>query len=392
MMLAYNSTWIESLEISRAAKRWLESRIISKDQYQNIKTAHSSPLYTPNIFVRIGLAIFTAICISGFVGLFGLLFTSGGGVTGISLWFVVMGVGCAAVLEFLIQNRKLYCAGIDDALLYSSIGLLLTGILFLLYSDNSSLSPLIPAFIALPILLAATIRYADRLTALAAYGCFLWFFVYPMIDGAPLAQALLPFVLMIISLVVYVAAAKAGQQSEYENWSKPLEIIEVAGLVTLYLAGNYLIVRESTVNLLNMEIAEGGNIPYAVVFYLLTIGIPVAYVVLGLKKRDGNLIRVGLLAAAFSAFTFRYYFSLGHPEIVLTVAGILLITIAIAAIRYLKTAPKGFTSERLLTRKLENLDAEMLVVSQTLGSSPQQAEQGFKPGGGTFGGGGTTES
>jgi len=122
-MLAYNSKGIESLEVSQAAKRWLESRIISPEQYQNIKSAHAAPLYTPNIFVRIGLAIFTTICVGGFVALFGLMFTSGGD-SGISMWFITMGVCCAIGLELLIRNKNLYCAGIDDALLYTSIGLL----------------------------------------------------------------------------------------------------------------------------------------------------------------------------------------------------------------------------------------------------------------------------
>jgi uncharacterized membrane protein YgcG len=77
---------------------------------------------------------------------------------------------------------------------------------------------------------------------------------------------------------------------------------------------------------------------------------------------------------------------------VLTLAGIILIATAIFAIRYLKTAKNGFTHERLIAKKFENLDAEMLVVSQTLGATPQQQPaQDFKPGGGEFGGGGTTE-
>ncbi len=389
-VLAYNTTWLQALAISREAKRWLESKLISPEQYQALKAAHTTPLYTPNIFVRIGLAIFTAICVGGFVGLFSLMF-SAGGTNGISIWFMMMGIGCIVAMEFLIRERKLYCAGIDDALLYSSIGLLLGGIVFSLYSSNSNLSPLVPAIVAAPILAAATIRYADRLTALAAYACVLWIIGHPMLRGGPMAQALLPFTLMLISILTYLATTRFAEREEFSHWNKPLTMIEIASLVTFYLAGNYLIVRESTVNLLSMAIPEGGNIPFAFLFYALTVCIPVAYIIVGLKKRGSILIRVGLLAAAFSAFTFRYYFSLGYPEVVLTLAGIILIAIAVFAIRYLKTARNGFTHERLLAKKFESLDAEMLVVSQTLGATPQQPAQDFKGGGGEFGGGGTTE-
>lgn len=389
-MLAYHKPWLHALEISREAKRWLESKLISAEQYKAVKAAHTTPFYTPNVFVRIGLAIFTAICVSGFVGLFGLLFNSGGD-NGISFWFTVMGVGCILALEFLIRSRKLYSAGIDDALLYSSIMLLLGGIFFFLYARDSNISPLGPAIIALPILIAATVRYADRLTAVAAYASALWILCYPMSKGEPMAQALLPFAVMIFSLLFYLIMLRASRNESLSHWNKCFTILEAASLATLYLGGNYLIVRESTLSLLSLVISEGGNIPFAFVFYTLTVCIPVSYVLFGLKRKDSILIRVGLLAAAFSAFTFRYYFSLGHPEIVLTIAGLLLIGLAIMTIRYLNKANNGFTHERLLAKKFENLDAEMLVVSQSFGPSPQQPSQEFKGGDGKFGGGGASE-
>ena len=141
-----------------------------------------------------------------------------------------------------------------------------------------------------------------------------------------------------------------------------------------------------------MDIPEGGNIPFAFLFYALTVAIPIAYIALGLKKRDSILIRVGLIIAAFSAFTFKYYFSLGHPEWVLTIAGVVLFAIAALAIRYLKTERNGITHERLLVSQFESLNVESLVVSQTmLGATPQQPAQDFKGGGGGFGGGGATE-
>lgn len=389
-MLAYNSTWLHALETTREAKRWLESQLISAEQYQALKAAHTTPLYTPNFFVRIGLALFTTIGVNSFAGIFGLIFSFGGS-EGIGTWLVTMGLGCVVVLEFSIRKRHLYCAGIDDALLYSSTTLLFGGIILFLDSTDTNYSPLVYASIATPILIAATIRYADRLTALAAYACVLWIVSYPVLHSGSSSQALVPFVLMPASILAYVASIKLARRDAMSSWRKPLTCVEIASLVSFYLAGNYFIVRESTVNLLTMEIPEGGNIPFAPLFYLLTVGIPIAYVVLGLKKRDSVLIRVGLIAAAFSAFTFKYYFSLGYPEFVLTLAGLVLLAIAILAIRYLKTGRNGFTHQRLIASQFENLNVESLVVSQTLGTTPQQPAQEFKPGGGTFGGGGATE-
>ena len=391
-MLAYSSTWIKALEISREAKCWLASRLISGEQYQALKAAHTTPLYTPNIFVRIGLAIFTAIGVGATAG-FSSLILGPYGSTGISIWLGMVGIGCVVALEYRIREKSLYCAGIDDALLYSSIALLFGGIIILLYSVDSGHSSFIHAVIALPILVAATVRYADRLTAIAAYGCLLWIISYPMFEGGPLSQAMLPFVLMLVSGVAYVVSIRFIQRDELSNWRKPLMAVEIASLFSCYLASNYFVVREATENLLMMDIPEGGNIPYASLFYALTIGIPIAYVALGLKKRDSILLRVGLIVAALSALTFANYFSLGHPEWVLTIAGGALFAIAALAISYLKTERNGITHERLLVSQLESLNAESILVSQTLGTTPQEPVKDFKGGGGggDFGGGGASE-
>jgi len=390
-MLAYNSTWLNALAISREAKCWLASRMISAEQYQALKVAHTTPLYTPNIFVRIGLAFFTAIGVGAFAGLVGLMFGLSSS-EGISVWLVMVGIGCVVALEYRIREKNLYCAGIDDALLYSSIVSSLGGIIIFLYSVDSGHSPLIHAVIAIPILVAATVRYADRLTVVAAYACVLWIISYPMLEGGSLSQALLPFVLMLVSGVAYVVSTRFVQRDDVSSWRKPLTCVQIASLFSCYLASNYFIVREATENLLMMDIPEGGDIPFAVLFYALTIAIPIAYIALGLKKRDSILIRVGLITAAFSAFTFKYYFSLGHPEWVLTIAGVVLFAIAALAIRYLKTERNGITHERLLVSHFESLNVESILVSQTLGATtPQQSGQDFKGGGGNFGGGGATE-
>jgi len=97
-----------------------------------------------------------------------------------------------------------------------------------------------------------------------------------------------------------------------------------------------------------------------------------------------------MLVAGISGLTFSYYFSLGHPEFTSTLAGVFLLVVAAVAIRQLKTRPNGFTHDRLIAEQFESLNVENIIVSQTLGTTPHSPTEEFKPGGGDFGGGGSS--
>ena len=111
----------------------------------------------------------------------------------------------------------------------------------------------------------------------------------------------------------------------------------------------------------------------------------------GLKQKDKVLLWMGLLLVALSALTFKYYFSLGHPEISLTIAGIVMISIAYLSIRYLKTDKHHITfKEEIDEDNFLKLNAEALVMVQSF-TQPititNTSAEDF--GGGGFGGGGS---
>jgi hypothetical protein len=97
---------------------------------------------------------------------------------------------------------------------------------------------------------------------------------------------------------------------------------------------------------------------------------------------------VSLLVVAFSVFTFKYYFSLGHPEITLTAAGAILTGITLLIMNYLKTIRHGFTRENLLEEKWGSMNVQGILISQTMGGNT--IADTFKGEGGGFGGGGAT--
>ena len=102
------------------------------------------------------------------------------------------------------------------------------------------------------------------------------------------------------------------------------------------------------------------------------------------------MLRVSLVVLAFSVFTFKYYFSLGHPEITFTLAGTILLSITILLLNYLKIIRNGFTRENILAEKWANLNAEGFIISQTMGGNQVTVKEQFKGGGGSFGGGGAS--
>jgi hypothetical protein len=83
-----------------------------------------------------------------------------------SSWVVLMpcGVGTGLALEYFIAKHH-YRSGIDDALLYFTLMLLIVG-LSLLFNSSFEEQLLDHYVLAFPVLLAGSIRYADRLVAI----------------------------------------------------------------------------------------------------------------------------------------------------------------------------------------------------------------------------------
>ncbi|MBX2991105.1 MAG: hypothetical protein KF749_08055 [Bacteroidetes bacterium] len=387
-MIIHNMEWVRKLRVVREVKQWLSSGIISTAQYDAIKTAYTTPLYTPTLFIRIVLFVFTCIAL---LGVYGIIFLAVSPTkdSAFAFFFVVTGVLSFVAMETVVKQRKFYEAGIEEALLYAALGLTIGGVV-LLYTD-ATYAPrpgVVPWIIALPFLMFGAMRYADRLVTAAAYLCALAVLLVPLAEGGPVAKAVLPFVAMAAAALTYVLVQKYGKRKSLEPWKECLFVVELLALVAFYCGGNYFVVREGNEILMGAPIPEGKDIPLAFLFYALTILTPVVYVVRGLMIRDHLLLRTGLLAAVASVLTFRYYYAVVPPETALTIAGAALFVIAALSIRYLKTDRNGFTHRNILKEKLKDVNVEGLLISQTLGPAPQAVKK--ESGGGEFGGGGAT--
>lgn len=389
-MIIYNPQWLEWLHISREAKLWHTNSIISDEQYQSFQTRFKTPLYTPNLFIRITLFFFTWIALAGAYGMM-FIIVSSSSQTITSFFLIFTGMATFVAQEFLVRQRHLYQSGIDEAFLYVALFSTIGGVVGLyLESAGDAIHWTLPWLMGLPFLVWGAVRHADRLVTMAAYVCVLGIAVTLSIEIGALTKATLPFVTMIIAVLSYFLAQIYSRKKELQPWRECIFMVELLSLATFYCAGNYYVVREGNSVLMNVTLPDGEHIPMAFLFYAFTVVTPIAYVIRGLIIRDYLLLRTGLIAAVVSILTFRYYFHLIPLEVAITFAGAVLFLTALFTLRYLKNEPNGLIGKHLLKERPKGLDVEAFAISQMLGNASPESEKKFEGGDGRFGGGGAS--
>jgi hypothetical protein len=387
MKSAYNHEWVYNLALIKEAKRWSKHKFISTEQFSTIAEAYKTPFYHPNMIIRILLFMATLLAISGVTGLLALMIVDAG-VIAICIGCIVYGLVSLAVLEKLFIANNHFKSGVTEALLYHACGFIIGGIGGLSEFDNIQVS----LMACLVVFAFAGWRYLDLVCSVAAFISFAGILFYNLYEAGGILQQLIPFAFLFAFGFIYVGVKKLESLKSLKLWTYNLLVMESLSLILVYASGNYLVVRELSINLMELTLEPGQDIPFAFVFYILTVFIPIGYLYLGIKNRDLVLLRVSLVVLAFSAFTFKYYYSLGHTEITLLVAGALLGILAIALMRTLKTIKHGFTGENLMSHKWQLMNAEAILISQTMGGNQPNTSQLDAGGGGGSGGGGATSN
>jgi uncharacterized membrane protein YgcG len=387
MRSAYNETWLLNLEVIKETKRWLNAKFIEKVQFNVIAESHPSSFYHPNFIIRILIFIATLLGLSGVTGLFALMILDTNQVV-ISIGCLIYGIGSFVFVDqSIIKNSKHYKSGLTEALIYHACGFTIGGFAGLV--DFSTVPVLL---FSLGILSFAAYRYLDLLTTIAAFFSLAYLIFFQLYEFGDIFQQIIPFAFILVFVPIYLLSKRWKSKDHLAIWSNNLVIIESLSLLMIYLAGNYLVVRELSVNLMDSPLAEGEDIPFAFLFYGLTVLIPVAYLYVGINNKDIVILRTSLFVLAFSVFTFKFYYGFDHPEITLTISGIILLGITLFLFNYLKTIRNGFTREHLISEKWNSMNAEAFIISQTLGGNQVKVDDSFQGKGGEFGGGGSSGS
>lgn len=385
-MKAYNPQWSENDFIQKTAQKWLKQGFLSKEQSSGIEKSYFHDYYDPNIFLKIGLFVFTILAASVSVSLMSVFFISIYE-TNLNAAFVIQSLIIGGVffllLENLIKGRKLYHSGVDNALIYMALGAFCTAIYFLFENLNPPTWLFLMLF--LPLFIATTIRYAESVACTLTYFLILGIFVTIALESF-LGKTLLPFIVMIVSAGMYFAVKKSSTRKDYLYYETCLTILKMLSLITFYLGGNYLIVREGNALINNLSLSISPQVAFAPIFYFFTTVIPMAYISFGLRNRDRLMLILGLITLGFSIFTYKFYFSILPVEIALTVGGILLIALAGGLIHYLKTTKHGFTYQP--DDEFEGFNLEAMLMSQLVQSKIPQQGDTFRFSDGDSGGGG----
>ena len=394
---AYNPEWAFCTALRGRAARWHHQQLLSAAQLVTIEAAYPLDYYRPVWPLRVGLFLFACLGLS-MAGGFSFLITGSQSPLAAGVLYCA---ACFLFLEMVIRERQLYHCGADNALLYSGLGAA-AGLIFYIFSSfiwpvslaayhftlsNGYLAP--PLLLLLALLVAAVVRYADALVSAAAFLTTLLLVALAGLQST-LGQALLPFLMMAtaagtVGLYRTLARRLSGTMLA-DYYATCLLTLKVLALAVFYLGGNYLVVREGNAALHNL--ATSVQVPFAAVFYVLTAGIPLLYIELGLRRADRPTLLVGLLTLVFSLYTLRHYHSLMPPEIAAVVAGVVLLLLSGTLLRILRPARFGFTS--LPDDEPRYFNLENLIQAQTAHAPGAPTTGGFEFGGGHSGGAGAT--
>ncbi len=377
-MIAYKATDLDNREVREQADEALAKKIITKEEFDRIYAAYPYNLYTPNFFVRVGLFLLTVLAALCCLGLF--MLTSAGNDRSMGSMFIFFGFLSYGALELFIHVRGICRAGIDDALLWVAGSMIVTGINVL----SSHIQPLMESGMVLVLALWGFVRYADRLMAIVAFAAFLCLVFYRLGDG-PTGRAVLPFVIMAVSVAFYLLFRKLSAISRLRFYHPGLLILRVTALVSFYAAGNYYVVREANAFISH----QSGAIPLGFLWWTLTGLVPIGYIVRGIQKKDIVFLWTGLGLIAAAIFTVRYYYHILPAELAMIICGVILITGAWLLIRYLHEPKSGITSADIDDPSIpEGLPVEGMILAESFRPAAGPVDKGIHYGGGTTGGGG----
>ncbi|WP_158828121.1 hypothetical protein [Mucilaginibacter lacusdianchii] len=395
-MIIYNKTWLANLRIIHKAEQAHHEGLISQVELTHITESHPVGFYLPSVFVRGGLFILTVIVAILSCGLLSLLILDAHIIDGFG-WSLFLGIGCYVALEVMVKDKKYFHSGVDEALLYMA-GALISGSMISVI-DNLHAYAYHSGYIFCSLLIFLfciflTLRFADVITTIAAFASFFAILFFSWSNLGSIGEATLPFITMAAAGVLYWLSAKAQLRSDYANYHTCLDVVQILGLITLYVAGNYYVVQKVGNALHNFSYEQNTTVPFGFIFWIWTIAVPFVYIGFGIRKKNVILLRTGLLLIAAAVFTFRNYYHLLPIETMLTLAGVLVTGLAYWIHQYLKVPKHGFTQESLnKTDLMEHIKVESLIVAGTFSETPgAPADPAFKFGGGSAGGGGSSSS
>ncbi|MES2279696.1 MAG: hypothetical protein V4592_26925 [Bacteroidota bacterium] len=390
-MIIYNKEWLHNMRVVDLVKNDLRQGNIAPQEFNAIRAAHPFYFYVPRLVIRVGLFILTLIILSLASGLLSI-FGYSAHIIESPAYPIVLGATCYVALEHLVKNNRYYHSGVDNALLYYSACLFGGGFIWMIAKMHLTVAeaPICTAFICL-LCVYLTLRFADTLTSLAACISFFAFVYFTWAKTGAFGLATMSFVMMIAAGATFYLTNRLGKDIRNINYETAISYAKIISLITLYAAGNYFVVNRLNNMINNLDDSHTG-IPFGFIFWIWTMIVPLAYILLGIRKKSSMFLRLGMVLAAASMATFRNYYHLLPIEVMLTLAGMILLAASYTIIKYLKTPRNGITyAEPEERNDMDKLNIEGLIIGQATSHLPTAHNHPTERfGGGTGGGGGSS--
>jgi hypothetical protein len=385
----YNKQFVKNLQIQEGSETLHSEGLLNDEQLKTAQYEFPSHFYHANIFVKIGLFIFTTLVLVFIQGLFFLviadiLLHSKDHIWGSFQLFI------SVVMFFMIENavffqkRKFYRSGTDNALIYAACLSMICSLIMIFKLTNEGESIMAVSVVCCITGIAAR-RYGDIF--LSVVSCLLLNgLLFLILTKFSFGKAILPFATMFYWAIIGYFSRMLKQNDGYYYWHDAADMMETVALLGFYAGGNYWVVRECSANLNNQY--PSVQVPFAALFYLFMVIIPVVYFYAAHRFKERKFLIMSILCIIFSIITYRNYHSVAPMEIALTISGALLIGLSIFLIQKLKTPQYGFSDEPSVAK---NSLLETLITSQILKQDSSAPDNiGVQFGGGDTGGGGAS--
>lgn len=382
MMQAYKQKDLYNKMVQQQASEAFEMQSIDVDTYRKILESHAADLYTPNFFIRVASGLLTVIAVI-FSGLLLGLMANASGDEFIVPFVLFLCITCYIVLELLIKQKQYYNAGVDNVLMCCSIIFLVSSFFIEDYAGND----IAAATLATIFCLWLCIRFTDGFMAMLSFSALYVLVILFCSRAGVIGEAIAPFVLMFISAIVYAVAARLLKNENLLFYHFSCKAVRFLTLISFYISANYFIINEAGKAMFSSTTSMPQTL--GILYWILTVLIPIVYVVYGIRKRDLLFIRIGFVLLIATILTIHYYHQFLPPEIDMLIGGLSLIAISYALMKYLSIPKRGFTFENTNRNKKELMNVEALIIAQLFGKSNNK-QKGFEFGGGSSGGGGAT--
>ena len=398
-MITLYSTGEDRVQVVEESQRWEQAGLVAPAQAAAVRERYRPELVRVNLFIRILLALFTAVGVGALVGLSGVVLdVQEFGITVLFLFFAPL---CAWIADRqLIHGRRLYRCGAEEVLLILAVAFLALALGIPAHGWGSSAERL--GWLAAHgiVLVGATllaVRYGYALAALVAVGALatLPFHLADVQHWHTPGLARVVLFLLLSAVGIWARQRLARRERLPRGYVWCLETVRLAALAGLYLDVNLYAHRLLWQNWLGWRPGAGSVPGLDPVCAVLTALIPTAALALGIGRRDRALLWFAVFSGTASLLTLAYYVHLGYLAEEVTAAGLVLVGLAFGLLRWLRSGTDrrrgAFTADPLLEPRLYGLDFEALAAIQPLAPATEAPQaEGFRPGGGSFGGGGAS--